>query len=78
MKLIIHVKGRKSGREWDEDFDSENVTHTADFGKRQQRKIAITSQTEAERWAKALINWFNLTCGPGESGRDLLGVKLCQ
>lgn len=78
MNLILRVKNTNTGLEWTEKYDSDNLTKPGYFGRLYKNKKTISVETlaEAEAWGKALMDWFNLACAPGEPTRELLGVEL--
>jgi len=62
-KIRITFKSLDTGKDWTEDYDKPGI---GDNGNRGQ----------AEDWAFKLIEWFNSTCKPGESHRELIATKL--
>jgi hypothetical protein len=78
-KLILRFKYVLTGKESAEDYDASNVIHPQYFGRRRNKKmISVKTRDDAEAWGRAVIEWFNSTCRPGESRRELLSVKLIE
>lgn len=76
-KLILRIKNTQTGRELQEDYDADNLTAPSSLGRRRYKeKISAQTQDEAEAYGKAVVDWFNSTCRPGESTRELLAVEL--
>ncbi len=76
MKLILTVKNKRNGSTWTEDYDSDNLTKPGYFAHRRKETVRVETKAEAHAWGKALVEWFNLTCAPGEATRLLLKVEL--
>lgn len=60
MKFIVIVRYQgKPNSGWEEPYD----------------KPEITSELQAERWARRAVNWFNETLRPHEQPREYVGIK---
>jgi len=78
MKLVLTVKNKRTGNKWTEEYDSECLTAPGYFAHRNQEKMRVNTTKEAAAWGKALVEWFNSTCAPGQASRLLLKVELVE
>ena len=60
MKFTITGRNEGSDHTWDEPYD----------------KPEVTDQASAQKWAEGIIEFFNGSLRPGESPRELVGVKV--
>ena len=74
MKLYLTYKS--DNQEYTEIYDANDLTDPEYFFYRNKPKISISTQKEAEKWAEAVINFFNSTLRFREFPRILINVEL--